>query len=98
MKNTDKTTSYNPDITKEDKKILGDASGNLRQDNGDDELLKKRENEPDFAAENLDIPGASPARPLTNGKPPKDEENKHYSIGSSDNENLELDIDNTKDD
>ncbi|PNW26393.1 hypothetical protein [Formosa algae] len=61
-------------------------------------MLKKRENEPDFAAENLDIPGASPARPLTNGKPPKDEENKHYSIGSADNENLELDIDNTKDD
>ncbi|QDO94928.1 hypothetical protein FNB79_13440 [Formosa sediminum] len=97
MKNTDKKTTYNPEITKEDKQILGDKSGNLRQDNGADELLKKRKNEPDFAAENLDIPGASPARPLTNGKPPRDEENKHYSLGSDDNENLELDIDNTKD-
>ncbi|MDW5288549.1 hypothetical protein [Formosa sp. PL04] len=97
MKKEDKKLPYNSEITKEDKNILGDKSGNLRQDNGDDELLKKRKNEPDFAAENLDIPGASPARPLTNGKPPRDEENKHYSLGSDHNENLELDIENTKD-
>ena len=97
MKTEDKKTQYNSDITKADKKILGDKSGNLRQDGGADELLKKRKNEPDFAAENLDIPGASPARPLTNGKPPRDEENQHYSLGSDQNENLELDIENNKD-
>ncbi|WP_066218212.1 hypothetical protein [Formosa haliotis] len=93
MKKEDKNTKYNPEITEEDKKILGDKSGNLRNDYGDDQLIKKRKNEPDFAAENLDIPGASPARPLSNGKPKtKDEENEHHSLGSDHNENLENNI------
>lgn len=95
MISEDHKTAYNSEITKEDKKILGDKSGNLRQDNGDDEILKKRENEPDFAAKNLDIPGGRTARPLTNHRY-SDEENRHHSLGSEHNENLELDIDNTK--
>ncbi|WP_179353873.1 hypothetical protein [Winogradskyella vidalii] len=95
MKSED-NKKYNPEITKEDKNILGDKSDNLRQDNGDDEILKKRENEPDFAAENLDIPGGRGARPITNDRH-SDEENRHHSLGSDHNENLELDIENTDD-
>ncbi|CAH8285851.1 hypothetical protein EV196_106121 [Mariniflexile fucanivorans] len=93
MKKENNKLPFNPEITKEDKQALGDKAGNLRQDNGEDELLKKRKNEPDFAAENLDIPGASNARPLTNDRH-SDEENRHHSLGSAHNENLELDIDN----
>ncbi|MGJ8549645.1 hypothetical protein [Winogradskyella wichelsiae] len=96
MKSEDNKAKYNSEITKEDKKVLGDQSRNLRQDSGDDEILKKRENEPDFAAKNLDIPGGRNARPLTNDRH-SDEENRHHSLGSDHNENLELDIDNTKD-
>ena len=93
MKSEDKKAEYNSDITKEDEKMLGDKAGNLRQDNGDDEILKKRENEPDFAAKNLDIPGGRNARPLTNDRHP-DEENRHHSLGSEHNENLEQDVEN----
>jgi len=88
MKNSDKNKNYNSDITDEEKKNLGDASGNLRNDQGDDALLKNRKKPVDFAAEDLDIPG----RNLPKNKQPdalKDEENKHYSLGSSDNDNLE---------
>jgi len=95
MKSEDKKTPYNPEITKEDKDLLGDKSGNLRQDNGDDQILKKRPNEPDFAAKNLDIPGGRNARPLTNERYP-DEENRHHSLGSAHNDNLEQDIENTR--
>ena len=96
MKSEDNKAKYNSEITKEDKKVLGDQSRNLRQDSVDDEILKKRENEPDFAAKNLDIPGGRNARPLTNDRH-SDEENRHHSLGSDHNGNLELDIDNTKD-
>ncbi|NRR93050.1 hypothetical protein HSX10_15850 [Winogradskyella undariae] len=95
MKSEDQKTTYNSEITKEDKKILGDQSGNLRQDNGDDEILKKRKNKPDFAANDLDIPGGRNARPLTNDRH-ADEENRHHSLGSEHNENLEQDIDQAK--
>tara|TARA_R110001592_G_scaffold84530_1_gene249949 strand:+ start:315 stop:602 length:288 start_codon:yes stop_codon:yes gene_type:complete len=95
MKSEDKKAQYNSDITKEDEKILGDKSGNLRQDNGDDELLKNRTTEPDFAAKDLDIPGSKNSKPLSNNRKP-DEENQHYSLGSDHNENLELDIENSK--
>ncbi|WP_299099956.1 hypothetical protein [uncultured Winogradskyella sp.] len=96
MKNEKNKELYNSEITKEDENILGDKTGNLRQDNGDDEILKKREIEPDFAAKDLDIPGDRASRPLRNVKL-SDEENRHHSLGSDHNENLELDIDNSKD-
>lgn len=95
MKTEDKKVPYNSDITKEDEKILGDKSGNLRQDNGDDELLKNRKTEPDFAAKDLDIPGSKNSKLITNQNK-ADEENQHYSLGSDHNENLELDIENSK--
>ena len=94
MKSENDKIQYNSNITKEDERILGDKSGNLRQDNGDDELLKNRKREPDFAAKDLDIPGSKNSKPLSNNRKP-DEENQHYSLGSAHNENLELDIENT---
>lgn len=39
-----------------------------KQPEGNNKLLKKRKNEPDHATENLDIPGANLARPLTNDR------------------------------
>ena len=94
MKSENDKIQYNSNITKEDERILGDKSGNLRQDNGDDELLKNRKREPDFAAKELDIPGSKNSKPLSNNRKP-DEENQHYSLGSAHNENLELDLENT---
>ncbi|APZ47002.1 hypothetical protein BW723_12220 [Polaribacter reichenbachii] len=85
-----KNTKYNSEITKEDLKTLGDKSGNLRNDNSDDELLKNKVNNTDFTGKDLDIPGRKPSI-KTNKKSLKDEENQHYSLGSDDNENLEID-------
>jgi hypothetical protein len=39
---------YNSKITKADKEMLGDKVGNLRNDDGDDHILKKRKNEVDL--------------------------------------------------
>lgn len=97
MSSEDNKTKYNSEITEEDKKVLGDKSRNLRQDSGDDESLKDRDHKPDFAAKDLDIPSDRNTRPLNNNRPP-DEENRHHSLGSDHNENLELDMDNTKKD
>jgi len=87
---------YNPNITKKDKHILGDKPGNLRNDTDDDQLLKTRNNEVDFAGKDLDIPGRNLSN-QTKKKSLKDEENKHYSLGSMHNDNLEQTNDpNTK--
>lgn len=86
MDKKNKDSTYNSEITKDDKKALGDASDNLRNDQGDDALLKQRDGDVDFAAEDLDIPGRSSKKPESKVK---DEENKHYSLGSDDNDNLE---------
>ncbi|WP_124980528.1 hypothetical protein [Nonlabens xiamenensis] len=83
-----KDKKYQSDVTEQDKEILGDRSGNLRNDGGDDRLLKHREEETDFAAEGLDI--ASRANSATkNPNPIKDEENKHYSVSGERHQNLE---------
>jgi hypothetical protein len=87
---------YNADVTKEDIKALGDKVENLRNDNGDDTILKNRKNKVDFSGSNLDIPGTVPAKKQTKLNP-KDEENQLYSLGSDDNENLEIDTINYKD-
>jgi len=84
---------YNSKITKEDQKILGDKSGNLRGDGGQDKYLKDRPEDVDFSAKDLDIPGRSASKKSVNPSL-NDEENRHHSLGSSDNENLELDINN----
>ncbi|MBU3012059.1 hypothetical protein KO506_11645 [Polaribacter vadi] len=85
-----KNTKYNPEITKEDLKTLGDKSGNLRNDNSDDELLKNKVNDTDFEGKDLDVPGRK-SLIKTSKKSLKDEENQLYSLGSDDNESLEID-------
>mgnify|MGYP005630143319 FL=1 len=85
-----KETDYNSDITQEDLQVLGDRTGNLRNDNGDDELLKNKVNEPDFMGKDLDVPGRKIPK-SNNQQSIKDEENQLYSLGSDDNENLEID-------
>jgi len=86
----EKEIDYNSEITKDDLQALGDKTGNLRNDNGDDELLKNKVNEQDFIGKDLDVPGRK-APKSTSKKSLKDEENQLYSLGSDDNENLEID-------
>jgi hypothetical protein len=90
----EKSDTYNSEITKEDLQALGDKAGNLRNDNGDDELLKNKVTK-DFSGNDLDVPGRKPRKHVTK-KTLKDEENQLYSIGSDDNENLEIDTINHK--
>ncbi len=90
----EKTDTYNSEITKEDLQALGDKAGNLRNDNGDDELLKNKVTK-DFSGSDLDIPGRKTRKDVTK-KNLKDEENQLYSIGSDDNDNLEIDTINHK--
>ena len=83
-------TNYNSGITKEDLKTLGDKEGNLRNDLNEDEYLKERKKKVNFTGKDLDIPGRSLPKNKTK-KVLKDEENEMYSLGSDDNENLEID-------
>lgn len=85
-----KNKKYNENITDEDKKAIGDKSGNLRNDSGDDQLLKNRKRPVDFEGKDLDIPG----RKLPNDKTRKrlkDEENQLYSLGGENHKDLEQD-------
>ncbi len=81
---------YNSTITTDDLQALGDKAGNLRNDNADDELLKNKVNKTDFMGDELDIPGRKTPK-STSKKILKDEENQLYSLGSEENENLEID-------
>lgn len=90
----EKEKLYNSDITEDDKAILTDKAENIRRDNGDDELLRNRENDADFSGKDLDVPGRNINR---NHKKIKDEENQLYGIGSNDNVNLEIDTIQHKD-
>jgi hypothetical protein len=83
---------YNAEITKEDKKALGDKSGNLRNDGGDDSLLKNRKKPVDFEGKDLDVPGRKLPENKTKKKL-KDEENQLYSLGGDEHEDLEEDTD-----
>ncbi len=83
-------TNYNSEITKEDLRTLGDKEGNLKNDLNEDEYLKERKKKVDFTGKDLDIPGRSLPKNKTK-KVLKDEENQMYSLGSDDNENLEID-------
>ncbi|WP_439131009.1 hypothetical protein [Polaribacter sp.] len=84
-----KEKKYNSEITKEDLKILGNKNENLRRDGHEDQYLKNRDKNIDFSGKNLDIPGRN-SKNHQNEKVLKDEENKHFSLGSEDNENLEI--------
>ena len=89
LKENQKDTSYNSDITSEDLKVIGqDFENNIRQDGGDDVSLTNRTKEIDFAGKDLDVPGRTAASKNTTNRI-KDEENMLYSQGSGSNENLE---------
>lgn len=88
---TENKKDYNSKITKEDETILGDKYGNLRHDGGQDKHLKKSAKDVDFSGKDLDIPGRTASKKNKNASL-NDEENRHHSLGSSDHENLELNI------
>lgn len=88
---------YNPEITEKDKKKLGDAAQNLRNDTGDDLLLKNRKKKVDFTGKNLDVPGSQENKKKKKKTDAlKDEENELYSQGGEENENLEQDTEHLK--
>ncbi len=75
-------------LTEEDLQALGAKKKNLRNDGGDDEMLRNRKRSADFAADDLDIPGDE----LDNAQERRgseDEENNHYSLGTDHNENVD---------
>jgi len=82
---------YNPDITKENLNALGKKKEHLRTDGGQDTYLKNREKPVDFEGKDLDIPGRADAK-FKSQDNLSDEENRHHSLGSSENSNLETNI------
>lgn len=86
-KKPDKRKSYDPNLDKDDKNMLGDRKEHLRRDGGDDQQLRNLEEPVDFEAKDLDIPGR--IQPDKDKKALKDEENQHYSQGGPRKENLE---------
>jgi|TARA_R110000823_G_scaffold311448_1_gene437006 hypothetical protein len=87
-KNKDEKLPYNPNVTEHDKDLL--SQKNIHGDGGDDQQLRDRDKKVDFAGNDLDVPGREQAK-KTNGIGFRDEENKLFSQGSEDNENLEQD-------
>ena len=85
---TNKNDKYNSDITKEDLDALGKKTKHLRTDEGQDEYLKNRKKPVDFEGKDLDIPGRAQSKANPDGNL-SDEENRHHSLGSSDNSQLE---------
>ena len=78
MSNDKKNNGYNPNISKEEKKELGEKIENLRSDGGDDEQLKHRQRPVDFEGKDLDVPGRTLPEDRDK-KELKDEENQLYS-------------------
>jgi len=76
------------DLTEEDLQALGAKKKNLRNDDGDDEMLRNRKRPPDFAADDLDIPGVE-LDDDQERKGSEDEENNHYSLGTDHNEDVD---------
>ncbi|WP_179019641.1 hypothetical protein [Winogradskyella forsetii] len=73
MKNEDHKTSNTPENLKKGASHAANKSETKSQVSDKAELLKKHKYEPDSAKENLDIPGARAARPLTNDRHPDKE-------------------------
>lgn len=88
-KKIDEKLSYNTNITEHDKDIL--SQRNVHGDGGDDQQLRDRKEKVDFEGKDLDVPGSNQAK-KSNGNGLRDEENKLFSQGGEDNENLEQDI------
>ena len=88
IKNKDEKLPYNPNVTEHDRDIL--SQNNIHGDGGDYQQLKDRKEKVDFAGKDLDVPGREQAK-KNKGNGLRDEENKLFSQGSEDNENLEQD-------
>lgn len=82
----DQKLPYNPEITEHDLDILN--QDNIHGDGGDDQQLRDREKKVDFAGDGLDVPGRKKAR-NKDGKGFSDEENKLFSLGGDDHDDLE---------
>lgn len=78
----DKNKKYNPEVTEEDLKALGEKSENIHHDNGEDELLENRVYPADFSGKDLDVPGRDMAE-KRDRKTLKDEENELFSESTS---------------
>ena len=90
MKNSKEKLPYNPEITKEDQKILGDVAGNVHTGTGEDTNLQNRTNPIDFEGKDLDVPGRElPKDREVDPTALKDEENQLYSQGGPGNHHLE---------
>lgn len=74
------------DVTRDDLQALNSEERSLE---GDDEILKGRVYPVDFSGEDLDVPGAQADDDEEAGK--EDEENKLYSLGGENHEDLEED-------
>jgi len=68
----------------------------LNKDLVSNDVLKKRANQPDVAKENLDIPGARIARPLTNDRHPDVNKKQDKAQKEEPIENIELDTEYSK--
>ncbi|TRO66508.1 hypothetical protein [Christiangramia sabulilitoris] len=75
LKTDSEETTYNPEVTKEDKQALNEKGRSMNK--GQDRALD-REREVDFTASELDIPGSNDARPTKEGEIP-DEQNLQYN-------------------
>ena len=85
MKDSNKKESYNPELTEEDLKALGERSENIHHDGGADQLLENRDQPVDFSGKDLDVPGRDMAE--NKGREAlKDEENELYSESTSHDE------------
>ncbi|MGC3946570.1 MAG: hypothetical protein QM762_18935 [Chryseolinea sp.] len=74
------------DVTKDDLQALNSEE---RSFEGDDEVLEGRVYPVDFSGEDLDVPGAQQDSEEESGN--EDEENKLYSLGGENHEDLEED-------
>jgi hypothetical protein len=89
--NTEEKLDYNPNITKEDKELLGEDKDNIHNDGSADRELINRNKKVDFTGKDLDIPGRTAAHKNSGTTGLNDEENKLHSQGGERNNNLERD-------
>jgi len=88
-KSKDEKELYNSNLTEHDKDIL--RQSNVHGDGGDDQQLRDRKKDVDFAGSDLDVPGREIAKKGHGPKGLKDEENGLYSQGGDSKDNLERD-------
>ena len=89
--NTKEKLAYNPNITEEDKELLGEDKDNIHNDGSADRELKNRNKEVDFTGKDLDVPGRTADHKGSDTAGLNDEENKLHSQGGERNNNLERD-------